>query len=209
MKQSKKLILFTVLTVIFLFAACAPAQAPTPDPGEVADLVATSVALTVASQNLDTAEAEPPATETPLPTATEAVLDTPTPIPPLVTPTAITLPTTVSSGGTTVKQEYACDIIFRRPTDNTVYRPNTNFDIKWTLINTGTRVMRAGLDLKFSVGTQMITGVDWVELPELKPGAEYTVNFDAMTPAREGTYVMAYIVEGGLCYPYIVIKVEK
>lgn len=209
MERSIRNVILSSLAILFLLAACTPAQAPTPDPQVMADQVATSVALTVASQNLDTAEAQPPATETPLPTATEAPVDTPTPVPPAFTPTAITLPTTVSSGGTTVRPEYACDVIFRRPKDNTVYRPNTPFDVKWTLVNTGSKAMRAGLDLKFSVGTQMITGVDWAELPELKPGQEYTVDFDAVAPSKEGTYVMAYMVEGRLCYPYVVIKVEK
>jgi hypothetical protein len=47
------------------------------------------------------------------------------------------------------------------------------------------------------------------ELPELKPGAQYTVDFDGVAPKKEGFHVMTFIVEGGLCYPYVVIKVEK
>jgi hypothetical protein len=215
MKLSRKQIIFTLLTIIFLLAACAPAQVPTPDPEQVAELVSTSVALTVASQNLDTAEAEPPpATETPLPTATEAVVDTPTAVPALDTPTAIALPsaTAVSGsstgGGTTANQEFSCDIIRRRPSDNTVYKPNDRFDIKWTIINDGTKTLRAGLDLRFSNGDKLMADTI-VELPELKPGDQFQVSFDAVAPAREGTYVMVYMVEGALCYPYTSIKVEK
>ena len=68
--------------------------------------------------------------------------------------------------------------------------------------------MQAGLDLKFSNGDKLMPD-KIVELPELKPGAEYTVNFDATAPSKNGTYIMAYVVEGGLCYPYTAIVVEK
>lgn len=214
MKQSMRTFLFAALAFILLLAACAPAQVETPDPQEVANQVATSVALTVASQNLDTAEAEPPATETPLPTATAAVLDTPTAVSPLDTPTVIPLPsaTTVSSGGggggTTSRPEYSCDIIGRRPIDNTVYKPNDRFDIKWTIVNDGTRTMRAGLDLRFSNGDKLMPD-RVVELPELEPGEQFDVAFDATAPDKPGTYIMVYLVEGGLCYPYTAIQVER
>ena len=215
MKRSMRHALFTITAILFLLGACAPAQVPTPDPQEVADQVSTAVALTVASQNLDTAEAEPPpATDTPVPTATLVVIDTPTAVPALDTPTAIPLPsaTAVSSGGggggTTSRPDYSCDIIRRRPIDNTVFKPNDRFDIKWTIINNGTRTLRAGLDLKFNNGDKLMAD-RIVELPELEPGEQFEIGFDAVAPEREGTYVMAYVVEGGLCYPYTAIKVER
>jgi hypothetical protein len=68
--------------------------------------------------------------------------------------------------------------------------------------------MRAGLDLKFSNGDKLMPD-KVVELPELDPGDEYTVNFDATAPDKNGTYIMAYMVEGGLCYPYTAIVVQK
>jgi hypothetical protein len=96
----------------------------------------------------------------------------------------------------------------RRPSDNTVYKPNERFDIKWTIINDGTKTLRAGLDLRVSNGDKLMADTI-VELPELKPGDQFQVSFDAVAPAREGTYVMVYMVEGALCYPYTAIKVEK
>lgn len=207
-----KRILFTALTLMFLLAACVPAQVSTPDPNEVANQVSTSVALTVASQNLETEQANPPATETPLPTQTEAVVESPTPVV-TATPLVLASPTTVSGGGggsgvSLPKPEFACDSIHRRPLDNTIFKPNDKFDIKWTVVNTGTKTLRAGLDLKYNSGTKL-TPPTTIELPELKPGAQFDMDFDAVAPAKEGTYVMTYIVEGGLCYPYVVIKVEK
>jgi hypothetical protein len=209
MTQSTKRILLSLMAVIFLLAACAPAQS-TQEPVDISDQVATAVALTVAAQNTQTAEAIPPATNTPLPTQTEAVAPSPTTV--LSTATPLVLPTVTSGGGggsgTTTKPEYACAVVRRTPADNTVFLPNKTFDISWTILNTGSKTMRAGLDLKFNSGDQL-TPVTRVELPELKPGAQYTVDFDGEAPKKEGFHVMTFVVEGGLCYPYVVIKVEK
>ena len=211
MKQSTKRILFTALTIAFLLAACAPAPAQTPNPEDIANQVATSVALTVAAQNLDTAEAAPVVTDTAVPTATPAVVDTPTPIVPTATPFVLVPPTSVpggGGGGSATRPAYACDIIHQRPFDYSTFKPGDRFDIKWTILNTGTRIMRDGLDVSYNQGPKM-TSVTRVELPELDPGDQYDLQFDAVAPNKEGTYIMTYIVEGGLCYPYVAIIVER
>ena len=210
MKRPMRQILLAAILTLVLLAACAPAPA-TSDPDEVNSQIATSVALTVAAQNLDTAEAAPSATDIPLPTATEVVIDTPTAVPPIDTPTAIPLPTSVSSGGgggTTTKPEYSCDSINRKPKDNTIYKPGDGIDIKWTIVNNGTKALRAGLDLKYNNGDKLMAD-RIVELPALDPGDEYQVGFDAVAPDKPGTYIMVYVVEGGLCYPYTAIVVDK
>ena len=216
MNKTIRQVLFTTIPIVLLLAACAPAPAPTADPNLINSQIATSVALTVASQNLETAQAQPPATETPFPTATVPAVDTPTAVQPLDTPTAIVLPTSTSSGGgsttggggTTSSTGYSCEAINRRPYDNTIYKPGDRIDIKWTIHNNGTKTMVAGLDLKFSNGDKLMAN-KIVELPELKPGAEFAVNFDAVAPDKPGTYIMVYMVEGGLCYPYTAVVVEK
>jgi len=202
-----------MIAVILLLAACAPAQptsAPTQDTEDIENQVATSVALTVAAQNTQTAEAIPPATNTPLATQTPDVLPSPTPI--LPTPTPLTLPTATrvagTAGPTATKPEYACSAISRRPFDNTIFRPNAEFDIVWTIVNTGTKTMAAGLDLKYLSGPKMTT-TSRVELPELKPGEQYSIDFDAIAPSKQGFHVMTYLVDGQLCYPYVAIIVEK
>ncbi|HEX5944608.1 MAG TPA: NBR1-Ig-like domain-containing protein [Anaerolineales bacterium] len=217
MSASKKNILLGAMTVIVLLSACQPAPPPTQDASDVENQVATIVALTVAAQNAQTQAAvspTPEVTNTTLPTQTEVGVPSPTPLATsttLPTATVIVLPTSSTGGGgggTTTKREYSCDTIRRRPLDNTSYRPGDKFDIKWTIVNTGTKTMVAGLDLKFNSGTQM-TNRTRVELPELKPGAQFAVDFDAVAPNKEGTYVMTFLVEGGLCYPYVAIIVEK
>ena len=213
MSLSMKKILFCAMALIFLLSACQPAQ-PTQNPSDIADQVATSVALTVAAQNALTQAAPtlvPQATNTTLPTQTEVgALPSPTPVLPTATAVVIVPPTSVSggSGGTTTKPQYACNPFPRLPRDNTIFRPNDSFDIKWTIVNTGTRTMQAGLDLKYDDGPQL-TRTTLVELPELEPGESTTVSFDALAPSEEGTYIMTFSVEGSLCFPYTAIVVEK
>jgi hypothetical protein len=213
MSSSKNKILPGIVAVILLLSACQPAQ-PTQTVIDIENEVATSVALTVAAQNAQTAAAVSPtpvATNTTLPTQTPAgVVDTPTVLP---TATAVVIPPTAVSGGggggaAPTKNPYSCDTIRRRPLDNTSFRPGDRFDIKWTIVNTGTKTMVAGLDLKFNSGTQM-TNRTRVELPELDPKEQFAVDFDAVAPEKEGTYIMAFMVEGGLCYPYVAIIVER
>ncbi|HLO30773.1 MAG TPA: NBR1-Ig-like domain-containing protein [Anaerolineales bacterium] len=210
MSPSLKKILPTAIAMIYLLSACFPAQ-PTVNPADVQNQVATSVALTIAAQNAQTQAAAslvPQVTNTTLPTQTEVAVASPTLIIPTVT--AVVLPTSSGGGGggTVVKKDYACDSARRRPFDNTIFKPDDTFDIKWTIINTGRKTMQAGLDLKYDDGTQL-TKTTRVELPRLEPGDEYTVVFDAVAPHKEGTYIMTFLVEGGLCFPYTAIVVQK
>ena len=213
MSPLKKRCLFSVLAMIFVISACAPAQ-PTQSPEDIENQIATSVALTVAAQNAQTQAAQsavPPATNTTLPTQTEAVVASPTPILPTATNTAVVLPTSSGGGGgggTTVKPEYACNPFPRLPRDNTIFRPNDTFDIRWTIVNTGTKAMAAGLDVRYDDGPQLTT-TTVVELPRLEPGDQYVVDLDGVAPEKEGTYIMTWSVEGSLCFPYTAIIVEK
>ena len=218
MNQSTKRALIFALATIVLLAACAPAAAPTQDQAQIQQQIAESVAETVAAQNAaETAQAaQVVPSNTPLPTQTEVVPPTPTPLLPTATPFVIVPATNTvapsggggGGGGVVVKPEYACEAINRRPFDNQIFKPNDEFDIRWTIVNTGTRTMRAGLDLEYASGPSL-TSAKFVELPELKPGKSYEVIFDAVAPAKEGTYIMTWRVEGPLCFPYTAIIVEK
>lgn len=221
MNQSTQRILFSIITVLFLLTACAPAAAPAPtqDPALVQQLIEQSVALTVAAQNAQTLEAQaliPAATNTPLPTQTEAV--PPTPVIPTATPFVIVPPTLApvtggggGGGGTNANPEFACDVTHQRPADNTVFGPNKAIDIKWTIVNTGTKTWKAGLDLVYFSGPKMTTPASSgpIELPQMKPGDKFEVDLDAFTPDTVGFHVMTWKLEGGFCYPYVAIKVER
>lgn len=212
MNQTTKRILFFALATLMLLSACAPAAAPAPtqDPALVQQLIEQSVQLTVAAQNLETAQAVPPATETSAPTVTSIPSATPLPLP-TATPFVVVPPTSSSSGGggggTTIKPEYACDIIRQRPFDYEKFAKGDDFDVEWTFVNTGTKPWRAGTDLKYSNGPQL-TNVTLLELPEIEPGDQYEVVLDAKAPSESGTYIMVWSLEGVYCTPYVAIVVK-
>jgi hypothetical protein len=207
-----KRIAFLVLAGILLIAACAPAPvAPTQDPAEVQRQIQDSVALTVAAQKAEQAQAitaEP--TNTQLPTQTLPGPATSTPLIPTATPFVV-VPSTLApggGGGSPVKAEYSCDIIRQRPYDNSYWKPGKSFDVKWTIVNTGTKSWVAGLDVKYLSGPSM-TKTTRLQLPAMAPGDQYQIVLDATTPATEGFHVMTWVIDGGFCFPYIAINVEN
>lgn len=217
MTSNTKRILFTAFSVVFLLSACLPqAPAETPDPVEIANQVATSVALTVSAAQTQTQAAQPIATNTTLPTQTESSPFTPTPLIPSATPFVIVPPTATvvvsgGGGGVAVVPDYDCTPVNNRPRDLTVFKKGNEFDIKWTIVNTGKKTIPAKHDIKYFSGTVLMKdpndtvrefGVD------LKPGDSVTIIIDAIAPAEKGKHVMTWRVEGDMCYPYIAIIVE-
>ncbi len=219
MSHHPKKFLFTALSVVFLLSACLPQAPATVDPQEVANRVATSVALTVSAAQAQTEAAQPVATNTTLPTQTESAPPSPTPIIPSATPFVIVPPTAtvVSSGGgggggaPAPAPALDCTPINNKPRDLTVFKKGNEFDIVWTIVNTGTKTIPANLDIKYISGTILMKnpsdtfrefGVD------VKPGESVKIIIDAVAPATKGKHVMEWIVEGNLCRPYIAIVVE-
>ena len=195
-----------LVAIAFVLAACAPQAPATVNPNEVAEQVAISVAATVAAQQTQTAIAQPQATPTLVPTLTE------TPVLPTATPFVIASPTTKAStgggGGGSTTYSYACDPdIAKRPRDNAVFKPGDSFDVKWTIVNTGTATWEAGYDLAYFSGPLMTNGT-FFELPRMKPGDKYSIVMDAVAPMEKGNYVMTWKLQGGFCYPYIAISVQ-
>jgi hypothetical protein len=133
-----------------------------------------------------------------------------TPSLPSATPFVIASPTKSSSGGgggSVITYSYACDVIRQRPRDNAVFKPGDSFDVKWTIINTGTATWEAGYDLVYSSGPQM-TGAIYFELPRMEPGDQWSIVMDAAAPMEKGHQVMAWKLQGGFCWPYVAIDVE-
>jgi len=216
MSQPTKPSLLATMAAIFLLAACAPAQ-PTQNPEDIANQVATAVALTVAAQNAQTQAALPllpEATNTTLPTqipeAIDIVTDTPTGSDEIiiVTDTPIPIPTDVEPI-TVTPRAYSCDAFAQSPDYQAEFKPGDEFDIRWIIINTGTRPWPAGFDVKYSSGSKM-TSVTVVEIPiEMKTNDRYTIVLDAVAPKHDGPQYMPWIVQGQLCYPSVIINVVK
>jgi hypothetical protein len=179
--------------------ACVPFAARTsaPSADEIEARVATSVALTVSAIE-NTRQAVPSAT------ATFTEIPSPTPL-----PTLTPLPPTATIVVRT-PYPYACDVFNKVPYDNSVFHVNTNFDIKFSLRNIGTKTWGPGADLRYSGGPNLLTANIVYELPAVKPGE--TVGpyvYDAKTPGKPGTYVMTFKLQGGFCRPYVRIVVKR
>jgi len=76
-----------------------------------------------------------------------------------------------------------------------------------TVVNNGTAAWPAGYDYKYTGGTQMTT-TTIVELPAMDPGDQYEVVLDATAPSEYGNHTMTWMVQGQLCYGYVVITVN-
>ena len=206
------------MTAIVLLTACFPAPQPTQDPIDIANQIATGVALTVSAGQTQTEAARPIPTNTTLPTQTDPAPPTETPNLPTATPFVIIPPTSTrpsgggGGGGAPAPQPlYDCTPVNNIPRDNTVFRPGDEFDIKWTIVNTGTRPIPARHDVKYFSGPVMMENPNdtFREFAaDIPPGDRVTIIIDAVAPVERGFHVMTWIVEGEMCYPYVAIIVE-
>lgn len=196
--------LISLFMIGFIIAGCSflPA-APTATP------TATTTSTPLPTLALATSTSTPiPPTSTPLPTATAT-------IPPSVTPVTATLTLPVTLEATDLP-EFACDMISNHPRDDTEFKKGDDFDIKWTIINTGSAKWKADTILTYQEGPQMTTKTKII-LGEIKPGQKIEVSMDATAPNTSGRQVMLWAVttesvDGDsiiwMCYPYTRIVVK-
>jgi hypothetical protein len=208
---------FLIVVAALLLSACFPATTPdgaTIDATQAAAMIETAVAQALNAQATQIAANAP--TEPPPPTNTPIPAATPT-LEPTITPVVLASPTTAaassgSGGGTTVQTyDFACDPdIGKRPYDLTEFKAGDTFDIKFTILNTGTETWPTGYDLIFNGGVDLTNGgFTTVQLPSLAPGESHTVGpYDAWAPNTSGRQVMQFKLEGGFCFPYIAITVK-
>jgi hypothetical protein len=202
-RPAKRILSFAIATT-FLIIACGFGQSENASE-QFTNLVMTSVAETLTA--LPTNTYVP--TDTPPPTSTEI---TPT-IQPTIIPTFV-FPTSTPTG--TGKTDYVCDVTDQKPFDDTEFRPGDSFDIKWTIVNTGTQKWEDETYLAYQSGPEM-TNETQIKLPRLKPKGRYDVVLDATAPSEAGLQVMVWAVIGPgtikdstywMCYPYVRIIVK-
>lgn len=207
--------LIVLISTAFLAAACLPGQSPQEVQAQVETAVAqtmeaqqqieNSVAATVQAQN---ALASPTVAFTPTLTSTPILFPTLTPIVSTATPIPVSSGGGGGGGGGVSKAAYSCDIIHQRPFDNSEIIHGGDFDIKWTILNTGTKTWDPGVDVKYFSGPSM-SAVTFVEIPvAMDPGDQYDIVLDAVAPEETGFHVMTWVVQGQYCYPYIAIIVK-
>ncbi len=206
--------MFVIFVIGGLLAACAPGQSQE----QIQAQIQTGVAMTMQVQNqVGTSVAMTVEAQQPVGTATSAPTEIPAAVLPTITP-ILSVPTAFvathaastggSGGGSSSTASYDCDPdIGKRPFDNEVFHHGDKFDVKWTILNTGTATWAAGKDLTYFSGPQM-TSITFEQLPEVKPGNSYSVVLDAVAPSTPGHYVMTWKLEGGFCWPYVAIDVK-
>lgn len=217
MTQARKLILSIPLTLMMVLSACSLLQpapvAPSPT------IVSTTQVPTVAATATEMPTIVPP-TSTPLPTQTETPTSTVAlPIATIAPPTATIVPPVppIINDYNTTQSSYSCDVISQKPADDTIYGSGTDFDVKWTIKNSGTQRWKEATILKYQSGPKL-TDVSKITLPRLKPGEDTVVILDATAIGKSGTrQVMVWAVIGPdsdgaakywMCYPYVRIMIK-
>ncbi|GAB1469644.1 hypothetical protein MASR2M66_05210 [Chloroflexota bacterium] len=203
----KKLLLLVALAV--LLAACLPAQQqPTADVqaqvntavagtmqvNEQIDLV---VELTVAAQDAAKSEASQAAPDS------NVALQATSTAQPTITPMPI-----FTSIPTKALPSYSCSIVTKKPKTNEVFHGGDDFDIKWTITNTGTAAWYDAVDIKYYNGNSFANSKRAEIRTPLKPGESFDIVLDATAPKTPGYHFMAWMVDGSMCFGYVNIWVK-
>ncbi len=218
--RSLKFVLILTIAAIAL-TACQPSAPATVDPNIVqatVNALSTQAMETIAAQATQTALAiptntpQPTSTPTEVPTATLAATATATlPPPPTAVPTRAITNTPVYTATTA---PYACVITSQSPASGATLKINEDFDMKWTIKNTGTKIWLLGnVDLTYTDGQKMQKYTDGVDLPkETDPTEEVTFVVDMKAPDKAGTYTATWkLLEAGtnICTLSVNIKVVE
>jgi hypothetical protein len=198
MKRNKRqtqfpFLIVTLGTILFILACELPVLA-TPvisnsPPGSIETIVfetaAAAQTLTfVALPATDTVTATIPPTKTPsiTPSPTETVIiKLPTWTP------SVTLTATPRSVGE------SCGLVAQNPENNQIFKSDANFDMEWTLRNTGTVIWSKGdFDFEYVSGDK-IYKVKRYDLPtDVEPGNDVVLTVRMKAPDKSGTYTTTW-----------------
>jgi len=193
-----------LMTLAALLAACLPSQQPAVN---VQDQVNTAVVGTMqANEQIDraveqTVAAQNAAESTEAPAEVEVVLQTTATNTPFVIPS-------LTPTATLIPPRYSCSVTTNKPTTNQPMNAGQDFDIKWTIKNTGTAAWYNAIDIKYYSGESMAAGKRAEIKALLKPGETYQLVLDAKAPKSKGPHFMAWMVDGGMCYAYVTVWVK-
>lgn len=200
-KTKRRFVNWSITMLIFLvtlgcvspFYSSSPSAAPAPGSFETmivqtANAAFTQTALHTSPTATVTDTPIPSNTPTETPTATSTVvfiISTWTPIP---SPTII--------GGELTGKDYSCSILSVSPRNS--MDPQTDFDAKWTVKNTGNKTWdRNSVDYAYSSGQQMHKKSVY-DLPENVDSEEtITLIVDMIAPKKAGTYNTFWVLRRG------------
>jgi hypothetical protein len=181
-KQIKSNLINTILVTTFLVTAC-KAAGTSNDP-----FIATAVAQTVAAQN-----AASQATDTPVPTQTQAT-QTPVQFIPTLTPLAPAASPTkpISNSGSACA---SASLTSETVPDGTIYKPGQVFTKTWQITNTSNCVWNTGYKIVFWSG-DVLGGAYVYDLPQATgPGATVPIALVLTAPLAEGTYKSEWMLQ--------------
>jgi hypothetical protein len=226
--MKKTLFIMTVLAVFL--TACSPGQTPEEAQAQINTAVAAALAtqqqlidqavastLTAVAQNVSSTPVGPANTPLSFPTLT--------PVIPTITPFVINTLSGGGGGGSgsgsgssgAGAPQYDCALVSQKPRDGAaIYKPGDEFDVEWTLKNTGKKTIAAGYSFQYISGTNMSPTGMLVTETAIAPGESFTFRIEVIAPDVQGvdkqqfTMQWAFIVEGDkICKPYISIFVQK
>lgn len=211
MKKRIRLIgILLAMASLVLLPACgapAPPAGPTTDP----NMIYTAAVLTVQVGLTETAAARPtntpePPTNTPEPTATEAPTVAPTAETQQAVPTLGSVNTVAPTqagqrpAATTAAVGVAGDHgawMSQSPADGTTVAGGTQFQVFWSIKNTGTTTWTKSYKLAYSGGTQL-SSVKTVEVDkDVKPGEKYEFYTVGVAPTKAGKYTSYWRLYNG------------
>ncbi len=187
MKKSIGLILLALLCL----AGCAPFLAPPPAPTLAPGKLNTIVAQTANAAATQTALVYTPTT---IPTTTLRITTTPSEVP-SITPTFIfilsspTRPSPTSEASLDDGGNFACKILDQHPQDNTVFAPEVDFETRWQVQNTGSRLWdQNGVDYRYVSGDHLHKQAIYDLYKDVPVGGMADIIVKMISPDHKGTY---------------------
>jgi hypothetical protein len=154
-------------------------------------------------------ETRPAPTDTPQPTLTSFPTDTQAPsLTATVLLTSTKLPTLTKTTG-----PYACSLVSQSPVNGKAFGQREDFDGKWTVKNTGTKIWtKSNSFITFVRGERFqIKGDTFAISSQVKPGEKIDLIVDMLSPVDPGTYnaIWALTSDGyTVCTLYLNIVVK-
>ena len=175
--RAYRLIIFVISFLLISVALAGCDLLSTPQP--TSDLLATSVAETIAVELTQAAE------DTPIPPSPPSVTVQPEPTATEPQPTSTTSPTPTIDEAACYRVEFVTDVTIE---DDTALAPGATFTKVWRLRNVGECTWTTEYALVFVDGDQM-DGVDEIALPnDVTPEGTVDLSVELKAPEEEGTY---------------------
>lgn len=111
------------------------------------------------------------------------------------------------------KKDYACSVLSQSPKDWTKMKPRQDFDMRWTVLNTGAKTWTThGTDYKYIGGTAMHTKGSVFDMPKsVAANGKAALYVDMNAPKSRGTYVTYWGLANGsgyFCRFYFIVTVK-